>query len=167
MNIKQIELLTRESKYNEALSACRLLLEDDSIKKADVLRTRAYVYSHMGDYQSSLKDREKVLQLEEATLKDIYLAADNSLSLMDFKQAAAFLRELLELGEKQGEHWFDSAAYFLQAYTMMELGNYTDSLVNLEKSVDIEPNCAMPLPGLGMVGHKQLKAEIIKRQGNQ
>ncbi len=164
MNNETIKLLVKENKYDEALSVCKAMLEYcDLNDRPEILRMRAYTYSHMGDYLRALTDREEVLQLGECTLKDLYLTADNALNLGEFKLASSVLKDLLELGAKQNEHWFDSAAYFELSYAQMELGNYKESLTNLEKAIDVEPNCAMPLPSQGMVGYEKLKREITRR----
>jgi tetratricopeptide (TPR) repeat protein len=93
------------------------------------------------------------------------LGADNALSGHQFEAAARLFRELLKLSHMQGETWFDSGAYFLLAYTLMEMGQYDEALENLDRAIVIEPDVSMPVPDFcGMLTPNSLRTEILKRK---
>lgn len=167
MNLKKTKMRAKKRRYEEALASCNELLKNFPEKKSDILRTRAYTYALMGDYDRAVQDRKTVLEMDEGLLKDYYLAASNALSLGMFSQASAWLKELLRLGEEQKETWFDSAAYFLLAYSQMEQGYYEEAIANLDRAVSISPDCFLPLPKPGAYDgvwdHNRLRKEIQRR----
>ncbi len=81
----------------------------------------------------------------------------------EFLKASVWFKDVLRLSELQNETWFNSASYFLLAYSQMELCDYKNALINLEKAVKISPNCSMPIHNIGMCDHNELKKEIIHR----
>jgi len=163
MNLKKIKTLAELERYDEALSKCEEFLKVHPEKKLDVLRARSYVFALQGNYENALKDREGILEIGEASIRDYYLAGDTCISLSKYVKACAYLREVLRLGHEQNETWFEASAYFLFAYAQMELGHYEEAIVSLRSAISIDPNCAMPLPGIGMWDHSQLEKEILRR----
>lgn len=165
MDLKKIKSLAEEEKYEQALEECNEYLKKFPDRKADILRVRAYTFSLLGNYESALQDRKIIFEIGESTIKDYYLAANNALSLGEYKQACIWLDEVLRIGKDQNETWFDSGAYFLLAYAQMELKCYKEAINNLNNAVCCDPNCAMPLPNLGLWKHDRLKQEIEYRTG--
>jgi tetratricopeptide (TPR) repeat protein len=163
LSLKRIKTLAEQEHYADALAVCEEVLEVHPGNRADILRTRAYVFALSGDYQRALQDRRMILDLGKGTLGDYYLAADNALSAGDFIQASTWLKEVLRLGNKQNEKWFESASYFLLSYTQMELGNYEEALSNLESAISRDPKCAMPLRE-GIWDDGRLRKEILRRR---
>jgi tetratricopeptide (TPR) repeat protein len=165
MELKQIETLAKQKRYQEALSGCERLLREAPEKKADILRTRAHVFARSGDYQHAVVDWKAIIEMGEATIRDYYRGADNALFAGQFAQAASWFQEVLRLGEEQNEDWFKSASYFLLAYAQMELKQYTEALASLNKAIAIEADVSMPLPDMcGMCNSQQLREEIERRK---
>lgn len=162
VTLTEIEALAKQERYREALDECEKLLELFPCN-LDVMRTRAYVFARSGDYNSALQDRKTILAKDGKQLNDYYLAANNALAIREFAQASVFLDELLSLGREQNESWFESAALFLQAYVQMELEVFKSALSCLDKAVDIDPDCSLPLPGIGYCTANQLRIEIESR----
>ena len=69
---------------------------------------------------------------------------------------------MLRSGAEQNETWFNSAALLLLSYAQMRLGQLKEAESNLDKAVAIDPECAMPVRGEGIVTHQALRAEIRK-----
>lgn len=166
MSLKEIKSLAEQARYHDALTECTKLFQDPQANKADVLRTRAYVFALSGDYERAIRDRETIFSMGEGTIRDYYLAADHALSSRDFAQTCAWLNEVLRLGEDQNEAWFKSAAHFLLAYAQMALGQYEEAIANLDRAVVVESSVAMLTPELGMCNQDRLRQEILKRQSN-
>jgi len=164
MNTKQIKRLAEQGDHDQAIAESNKLLEDLLGDKTDILRTRAYVYSLMGDYENALQDREAITQSTKAELKDYYQAGDSAIMSGNFMKAASYLKTTLLLGQQQNEAWFDSAASFLLAYAELEMGQYENALKSLDHAVILDEDCAMPLPEIGMCDHKCLREEILRRQ---
>jgi len=163
MDIKEIKMLAGQGRYHEALSECNELLSKRFNGKAELFRVRAYVYSLMGDYEKALQDRKEIFILDEAKIRDYFQAGDDALTLRDYEQAIALLKTAIKLGSEQRESWFDSAAYFLSAFAQMELYRFEDAIKDLNKAVELDPNCSMPLPEIGMWDHHRLREEILRR----
>jgi tetratricopeptide (TPR) repeat protein len=163
MDLKEIKTLAEKDRFDEAIAKCEEILRGHCESKADVLRVRAYVYSLWGHYDKAIQDRESILRMGQGILRDYYLAGDNALTLGNFVQASVWLEEVLRLGQEQSENWFESAACFLLAFAKMELGDYEEAISNLDRAVDVDANCAMPLPGLGTWDHNRLRNEIRRR----
>lgn len=165
MDLKTIKSLTEQKRYDDALAACELLLQEIPERTADILRSRASVFVRIRDYERALQDRQSLFKMGEGTIADYYLAADNALSARKFAEACGWLSEVLRLGEEQGETWFKAGAYFLLAYAQMELGQYKDAIATLDHAVAVEVDIAMPLPGMcGICSHQQLREKIIRRE---
>ena len=164
MDVKSIKKLAEESRFDEALNRCDDLLKTFPERESKILRTRAYVYALMGNYEKALADREAVLEIGQTTLADYFRAGENALSLGRHDQAIVWLNETIRLGVQQNETWFGSATYLLLAHAQMELGHYEEALVNLDHAINMDQKCAMPLPGLGMCDTECLRAEIYRRQ---
>lgn len=162
MTLAEIEALAKQDRYDEALDECGKLIELFPCD-LDLIRMRAYVFARSGDYNSALRDRKKILAKDGTQLKDYYLTANNALEIRDFRQASDLLDKLLSLGREQNEFWFESAAFFLQAYALMELEEYNNALICLEKALNVDPNCSLPLPGIGFCTANQLRNEIESR----
>jgi tetratricopeptide (TPR) repeat protein len=168
MDLKQIKSLADQRRYDQALAECEAFIESIPENKADALRTRAYIFALMGDYQRALRDREMIIDMGEGTIRDYYRGADNALSAGKFTQAATWLNEVLRMGEEQNETWFKSASYFLLAYAQMEVRQYQEAIANIDRAVAIEADVAMPLPGIsGMCNQRQLREEIMRRQAQR
>lgn len=165
MDLKRIDLLGKQKRYEEALAECEKLLQETPEKKVDILRARAHVFARSGDYQHAVADRIAILEMGEATIRDYYRAADNAIFAGQFALAAGWFREVLRIGEEQNEEWFKSASYFLLAYAQMELGQYPEALTSLNAAIAIESDVSMPLPCMcGMCSPQQLGEEIRRRQ---
>ena len=164
MDFKEIKFLAEHDRYDEALEQCEKLFADFPESKADILRTRAYVFARKGDYPNALRDREAIFAMGTGGIRDYFLAGNNALFAGRFLQASNWLNEVLRLGEEQNETWFKAGSYFLLAYAQMELGNYSEADANLKTAMSVEPRCAMPLPGLGMCDESRLREQIRRRQ---
>lgn len=163
-DLKEIEKLIKEGRYDEALLECEENLEENSVEKVDILRAHARVLARCNNYERAIQDCEIIFEAGEGTLRDYYRAADYALSAGQFAQAAIWFKEVLQLGEEQNEAWFKAASYFLLAYAQMELGQHHEAITSLDGAVAVEPDVAMPIPSMcGMCSH-QLLREKIKRQ---
>lgn len=167
MDLKQIETLARQKRYEKALIECEKLLQDAPEKKVDILRVRAHVFARSGDYPHAVMDRKMIIEGGEATTKDYYRSADNALFAGQFAQAAIWFEDVLRLSKEQNETWFESASYFLLAYAQMELKQYAEALASLDNAIAIEADVSMPLPGMcGMCNSQQLLDEIKRREAS-
>lgn len=164
MDLAQIEKLAKADRYEEALYACESLLRAGSVEVVEVLRARAYVFARSGDYARASDDREEVLNTGKATIADHYQAADQALKAGNVNLASRRFKEVLILGEEQGEGWFASAALFYLAYIEMERGNFEGALEHVDLVKASSPDCAMPLPDSGMVSLEDLENEIRHRR---
>lgn len=165
IDLKSIERLRKARRYEEALSECDNLLKEESSSQIEILRTRARIFVGLDDYERATQDYLTIIDAGEGELKDYYLAANYALYAGKFGAAAAGFRELLRLGDEQNEIWFKSAAYFLLAYTLMELGQYREAIMSLDNAIAVEADVAMPVPlACGMWSHQQLREEIKRRE---
>jgi len=160
---QRVKELARRGGFDEAITECHALLEQFPEAKADLLRLRAYVYATHGKYHEAIADRKELIASGEGVLRDYYLLGDNSISLGQFREAAAALRELLRLGAEQKEDWFESAAFFLLSYSEMQLGRLQEASEYLERAVARDPDCALPIRGYGIMTYQQL-GELINRR---
>ena len=166
---KELESLGKESCYEDALCKFELALEKHPSEKINVLRIRARFFARCNNHVLAVKDCETIFDTEKGTIRDYYLAAGYALSAGQFAQAAIWLSKVLLLGEIQNESWFKAAAYFLLAYSHMELRQYPEAIENLECAINVEPDVAMPIPSMmcGLCSHQQLREEIMRRIKSQ
>ena len=162
-HIREIKALADQGEFDDALTKCNFLLAQMPEMRSDILRIRAYVYSLQGMYEQAIDDRNELIGSGDGMLRDYYLLGDNSLSLGRFADASKSLQEVLRLGAEQNETWFDSAALLLLSYAHMELGRLQEAIQCLDQAIDKDPECAIPMPGQGMVSHQQLREEINRR----
>jgi tetratricopeptide (TPR) repeat protein len=160
---KLVKSLVDQGKAAEALKLCGQLLTQLPQATADVLRLRAYVYALGGRYTEAIADRNAVIASGEGMLRDYYQLGDNALSAGRFEDASRWLQEALRLGRIQSEPWFESAALLLLSYAKMELGQLQEASETLERAVAIDPECAMPIRGHGVITHQSLRDEIMRR----
>jgi tetratricopeptide (TPR) repeat protein len=163
MNLSEIEKLAKEDRYDEALAECDALLRSGVADSSDILRTRAYVYARSGQHSSASADYEEVLKRGDASIRDYYQAGDQALKAEDMELAFRHFREVLTLGERQSEAWFKSAVLFYLAFIEMNRKNCESALTYVDQARSAEPDCAMPLPGQGMVSVQELEARIRQR----
>ena len=159
---KRIKTLIENKAHDEALAQCNALLAEQPELRGEVLRLRAYVHAHRGLYDEAIADRESLVNEGLAILRDYYQLGDNSMSAGRFKEASKWFHEVLRRGAEQNETWFNSAALLLLSYAQMRLGQLQEAESNLDKAVAIDPECAMPVRGEGIVTHQALRAEIRK-----
>jgi tetratricopeptide (TPR) repeat protein len=163
--INEIESLIKRRNYIEALAECEKLLIEMPEEKLEILRTRAYAFARMKDYERALDDYETILETNEAAIRDYYLAAFRSLYVEQFAKTVIWLQRVLQLSAQQNDIWFVSASYFYLAYAEMKLGNPTEANNYLDQAVKASPNIALPIPHLcGMFNHSQLRDEIERQQ---
>lgn len=158
-----VNALVKEGKYDEALARCDSLFAEMPISRAEILRLRAYVHAHRGTYEEAIADRESIISSDEGILRDYYQLADNLLSAGRYEDASKWFNEVLRKGADQNETWFDAAALLLLAYAQIRLGRLQDAEIALDKAVAIDPECAMPVRGDGLVTHQNLREEIQRR----
>jgi|SRR5882672_3506190 len=163
---KRIKSLAENGEPDEALAHCNALLAELPESKAEILRLRAYVYAHRGMYEEAIVDRETLISSGNGILRDYYQLGDNSVSAGRFADASKWFHEVLRRGADQNETWFDSAALLLLAYAQMRLGRLQEAAQYLEKAAAIDPECAMPVRGEGIVTHQSLRDEIRRLDGN-
>lgn len=164
LNFEQIDRLIRKRRYKEALCKCEIAQGTSPSEQADVLRMRARIFARCDDYERALQDCGTIFEMGEGAIRDYYRAADYALSAGQFSQAEAWFNKVLLLGEEQNEAWFKAAAYFLLAYSQMELNQYSEAIKNLDRAVAVEPDVAMPIPSMcGLCSHQQLREEIRGR----
>lgn len=156
----RIKSLIENKAHDEALAECNALLEEQPELRAEALRLRAYVNSHRGLYREAIADRELLVNEGLAILRDYYQLGDNSMSAGRFKEASKWLQEVLRRGSEQHETWFNSAALLLLSYAQMRLGQLKEAEKNLDKAAAIDPECAMPVRGEGIVTHQALREQI-------
>lgn len=164
MSLQRIKSLTNKAQYDEALAECENVLKSGSDPNIDVLRQRAHIFALQDDYLNALRDEEAILATGDGALKDYYHSANYALHAGELEKSVHRLKDLLRLGEEQGEDWFKSAACLLLAYAYMELGNYAEAIHNVDSAMAVEADCAMPLPEVGMCSADQLKKEITRRK---
>lgn len=157
---KRIKTLVEKDAHDDALAQCDALLAEQPEVRAEVLRLRAYVHADRGLYDEAIADRETLVNEGLAILRDYYQLGDNSMSAGRFMEAIRWFHEVLRRGAEQNETWFDSAALLLLSYTQMRLGQLQEAERNLDKAVAIDPECAMPVRGAGIVTHQSLREEI-------
>lgn len=163
MDLEQVKLLAQQDRYDEALAECEKWLREAPNRKADILRIRAYTLARQGDYERALQDRESIFQMEDGTIRDYYLAANNALMAGHLPKAASWLKEVVRRGKDQDETWFEAATRFLLAYVLMESGDLRGAKRDLDLAIAMDPDCAMPLPGLGVWNCNRLREEIERR----
>lgn len=164
---KRVKTLVDQGKAAEALDLCGQLLAQLPQATADILRLRAYVYALEGRYAEAIADRNSVIESGEGKLRDYYQLGDNAVSAGRFEDASRWLQEALRLGRIQGESWFESAALLLLSYAKMQLGQLQEASETLERAVAVDPECAMPIRGHGVVTHQSLRDEITRRVGGK
>lgn len=161
MTLKNIERQAKSGDFDSAIAACNALLKDNAIDQADILRTRAYVYSLSQDHESALRDRSQVLEVSNGELKDYYLAADAALFLCRYELAEGYLTTLLEQAERDNEQWFNSSAWFLLAYIQMNLGRRDAATKSLDTAESYEKPCVVSVPGFsGLMSADYLRKRI-------
>jgi tetratricopeptide (TPR) repeat protein len=162
-SLREAKRLAEAGRYDEAVSICSELLSGQSGSEADALRARAYVFALAGDYDKSSADREAVLRLQGSTLRDVYQSADQALKARNLSLAATRFQETLTRGESEGEAWFKSASMFYLAFIEMELENFVEAGKLVKRVKDLEPECALPIPGVGVVSVDKLAEEVARR----
>lgn len=163
LTFSHIKSLVEQNEFGQALAECEKLLFAHPENSADVLRIRAFVYASSGDYASSLRDREKILELSECMMKDYYLAAEQAIYAGQFAKATTWLKETVRLGHSKNDTWFESSSNFLLAYAQLELGNCAEALKYLDMAVNLENDIAMPLPNTTICTHSELRDLILAR----
>jgi tetratricopeptide (TPR) repeat protein len=166
MNLVEIAALIKQRRYEEAFVECDKFLEEAPEQKCEILRTRAYAYARSGNYAMALKDHESLLEDGGVRAGDFYQAAFDALYADEFVTAIKWFHEVLFLGEREKEVYFRSATYFYLSYAEMRLGNYASAQKYLNEAVTVEPDVGMPLPGVGMWGHQELRKEIQRRESS-
>jgi tetratricopeptide (TPR) repeat protein len=160
---KRIKSLVEGSEPDAALAECNALLAKHPEWRADLLRSRAYVFAHRGMYEAAIADREALIGSGEGILRDYYQLGDNALSAGRFADASKWFQEVLRLGTEQNESWFDAAALLLLSYSQMQLGHLYEAAQYVEKAIALESDCAMPVRGEGLVAGQALREEITRR----
>jgi tetratricopeptide (TPR) repeat protein len=163
---KRIKGLLEGGEPDSALAECNALLAKHPGSRADLLRLRAYVFAHRGMYEEAIADREALIGSGEGILRDYYQLGDNALSAGRFADASKWFQEVLRVGAEQKESWFDSAALLLLSYSQMRLGHLQEAAKYVEKAMALEPDCAMPVRGEGVVAGQSLRDEITRRMAS-
>lgn len=143
---------------------CQRLVVEGGDNLTEKLRTRAYVFALAGDYESAQRDRTAVLEAEDATLPDLYQAAEVALKLRQLDTAARLFDETIRRGEKEGEEWFKSSALFYLSFLRMEMDDLDAALEITKRVKSIDAGCQLPVPGVGVVSIEELEREILKRK---
>jgi tetratricopeptide (TPR) repeat protein len=160
----RIKGLAESGDYDEALTQCNDFLIGGTASRADVLRLRAYVYAHQGRYGEAIADRETIVRSGEGVLRDYYQLGDNLLSAGRYLDASKCFEESLRRGKKEGETWFDSASWLLLSLAQTRMGNLQDAETSLNNAIRIDPECAMPVRGEGLITNQSLKEEIQRKR---
>lgn len=164
MSYSHIDSLINVKKYDEALAECEALLFGPVEEMAEVLRTRAYIYTLTKAYGEAFSDWKEIIAIGSGALQDYYLAANAALYHGAFDQAEKWLLDLLKNSDEQGEAWFLDGALFLLAYAQMHLGKLDIAIKSLDKAVGCDPKVAMPVPGHpGILENIGLRQEILQR----
>ena len=159
---RQVNALAEQGRLDEALAQCDFLMTQHPEWKADISRLRAYTFARQGMYQEAISEREALISSGGGMLRDYYLLGDNLLSAGCFVEASECLQEVLRIGALEKETWFDSATLLLLAYTQMRLGQFQLAISYLDRAVAIDPECAMPVDGEGMLTNQDLRSKINK-----
>src|SRR3954470_10877552 len=159
-----IEALGKAKRFQEAVDLCSSLLATGAEDVNAVLRMRAYIFELAGEYEKASADREAVLRSGNYLLRDLYQAADTALEARNVELAGKYFLATLERGLRERNDWFRSAAMFYLAFLEMELGDFRKALDYLQAVREIEPGCALPIPGVGVVSLAELEQEIVRRR---
>jgi tetratricopeptide (TPR) repeat protein len=118
------------------------------------------VLSLQGQLEQALEDY-RVLISAEPRLGDYFLAGNCAMELGSFAEANDCFRSLVEVAADSDAHEFDSAAYFLMAVCLREMGQKAAALACIDKASAIDPEIAMPVPGRdGVVSAGQLRQQL-------
>lgn len=162
--LKEVRRLAEARRLDEALEMCNRLLGEAGGDPTETLRTRAYIFALAGDYESAQRDRTAVLDADDATLRDLYQAAEVALKLRQLDTAARLFDETIRRGEKEGEEWFKSAALFYLSFLRMEMDDLDGALELTRQVKSVDADCELPVPGVGVVSVKEMEREILKRK---
>ena len=160
---RKVNALADQGKMEEALAQCDALHAQHPEWRVEIIRLRAYTYTRQGMYQEAIAEREALISSTGGTLRDYYQLGDNFLSAGRFDEASRWLEDVLRVGAEQKEPWFESAALLLLAYAQMRLGRLQLATSYLDRAVAVDPECAMPVGGEGVLTHQELRAKINER----
>jgi tetratricopeptide (TPR) repeat protein len=160
-DISKIRTLIAERHYGEAITACEKLLEISPNQSIQAFRALASVYARTGAYTEEAKYRQKVLDSDEVSIQDFYLAAENALKRGEYEKATILFGQVLTLSAELNESWFLAGTYFLLAYAYLNMDDFDQALQYLDLAADQDPDISMPLPGKkGMSSNHELREEI-------
>lgn len=163
MNYDGIKLLLKNRDYSQALLACEEYIESNGLGDVEILRLRARTFSMLSQHENEFNDWQIILESGQQELKDYYLAGECALNYGEFDAAESYFGSLLKLGSAQNKNWFESAGIFLIAYAQFKLKKLKKAQENICKAIELEPDCAMPVPDIpNLLSAIELKSMIEK-----
>jgi tetratricopeptide (TPR) repeat protein len=142
---RAVEALIQVRSFDKALEICNAALRDKIYDDAELLRLSAYVHASSGDYESAVCARERIVEKHTPQLRDYFQLGENCVSAGRFSEAAEWLEKTLQKGSQMGETWFDAASLMLLAYAQARTGRSLAARENLQRSIEIDSECRMPL----------------------
>lgn len=167
MSCDEIRCLLNTRKYQEALTECNELISQTGLSNLEPLRLRARAFSLLGRYEEELFDWEVILDSSEADLKDYFLGSQCAINCGKYKHAESHLNSLLQIGSEKNEDWFKSAGLFLLAFSQFKLNKMDAAHKNICNVLNLEPDCAMPVPEIAeLLSAFELKIMIERSIGS-
>lgn len=126
-DIKKLDGLIKNRKYDEALGLCNLLLEETSTDEhRNLLRKRSHIHSLLGDYQQAIDDRLELIgeAQEEA---DIFFASLYLIRVGKFKEAYRTVNMGIA-GLPDTHTPYTDELIFLRAYALVKLELYQEAI---------------------------------------
>ncbi len=128
---RQVMALVDARDYERALGLCGNVLGKEP-RSAEALRKRAYVYGHMRDYESELRDCDALVSIgiaDDFEQPSDYLRRGRChLELGKFEDAVKDFSRVIELGERHSFYYDSLCAQFHRAYALFQLGRHGQAL---------------------------------------
>jgi len=145
--LMEVQDLTGEKKYKEALSLVESKLEEDLKKgdKAYLLQSKGFILTSENKYKQAIDAFEQMNQLnvmsEETHLRTLYNMAQLSFSMKEYKKSIHYLKEYLQKNKKQ-----NADAYILLAQNKLLLENTKQAIPHIKQAIDIKEQTKSTIP---------------------
>lgn len=153
-----VKRLVKEGRFDDARDVCGEIMAETPAERAEVSRLRAYTYALQGRHESAFMERRSIVDSGMGQAKDYYQMGYDLISKGDFRECIEWFEKTISVEEEQGTDWFTSASSLLLSFSGLQLGRLDFAKKWLEITSNLEPDCAMPVEGYGMITIDSLRS---------
>lgn len=161
MENQLFEQYLREEKFQELLTLINQLIDEGNNYLPDLLVKRAIVYRRMQQWQQSVEDLSKAIELNDVHV-DAYF--ERAVTYFHMKQRDLCLNDLDKAVELQpgNPYRYSGRAYIKASYGMIE-----DAIKDYEKALELDPDDAIVYNNLGLLyenmGRKDFATQYFEK----